>query len=97
MSGAHVPDAPLVLARMRAAFRSCYNRSLDDDPKNQGELRLVLQVGPDGAVRSVDGSPSRSLSAPLVNCVKTRVRHGRFSVAAGRQATVTVSVRFELD
>ena len=97
MSGAHVHDASLVVARMRAAFRSCYNRSLHDDPKNQGELRLVLRVRPDGGVHSVDAAPRGSLSAPLVTCVRARARHGRFNVSGGRDATVTVPLSFELD
>jgi len=97
VSGAHVSDAALVLARMRAGFRSCYTRSLDDDPKGHGELRVVLRVRPDGGVQSVDGAPSGSLSAPLVNCVKARVRVGQFHVMGGGNATVTVLIRFGLD
>lgn len=96
VSGASVADAGLGVARMRAGFKSCYHRSLYDDSAQQGELRLALQLGPDGAVRGVEAAASGRLSGPLISCVKARARHGRFELTDGDSATVTAPVTFAL-
>lgn len=94
VSGAVVSNAARVVAGMRAGFRQCYNRSLQQNPKSQGQVRLTLEVQPDGAVQSVTSAPTGTLSEGSVACVTRRARVGQFAVTDGASATVSTTVTF---
>jgi len=94
VSGAAVPTAPRVVAAMRAGFRGCYQRSLQQNPKSQGQIRLTIEVQPDGAVHSVTSAPSGILSEGAVACVTARARVGQFTATDGGNATVVATVSF---
>src|SRR4029453_1679392 len=40
VSGGTISDASRVVAGMRAGFRACYNRALQENPDAQGSIRL---------------------------------------------------------
>ena len=94
VSGAVVSNAARVVAGMRAGFRGCYHRSLQRDPKSQGQIRLTIEVRPDGAVQSVTSAPTGTLSEGSVACVTARARVGQFSATDGGSASVTATVTF---
>ena len=94
VSGAAVSNAARVVAGMRAGFRQCYNRSLQQNPKSQGHIRLTIEVHPDGAVQSVTSMPMGILSEGSVACVTARARAAQFSVTDGGSATVFATVTF---
>lgn len=94
VSGAAVPTAARVVAAMRAGFRGCYQRSLQQNPKSQGQIRLTIEVQPDGAVQSVTSAPSGILLEAAVACVTARARVGQFTATDGGNATVVATVTF---
>jgi len=93
-SGAAVSDAALAVARMRAGFRHCYNRSLVHDPEAGGGLHLTLTINADGGVHDVDAAPSGRLPEAVVHCVRARARAAWFAMAAGGTARVSVPLTF---
>ena len=48
MAAGTVSGAAGVVARMRAGFRRCYQRGLDQNPDISGSIRLTIMVGPGG-------------------------------------------------
>ncbi len=94
VAGGRVGNASSVVARMRAGFRSCYNRGLAKNPDASGRISLKIRVGPGGEVTGVAASSSGNLPASVVSCVKGRARAGRFSPPEGGSAVVSVPVTF---
>ena len=90
-----VGNASQVVAGMRPAFRSCYQRyGLAENPDAAGSIRLTLRVGAGGEVAGVSASATGSLPAAVVSCVETRARAGQFNVPEGGSAVVVVPVTF---
>jgi hypothetical protein len=93
VSGGSIANAARVMAGMRAAFRACHQRSLNDDPSAAGSARLQLKVAATGSVSAVTFSPSGNLPASLGACISARARGGVFDPPAGG-ATVSVPLSF---
>jgi hypothetical protein len=93
-SGGTVSNAARVVAGMRAGFRACYNRGLQENPDAQGSIRLTIRVGPGGEVQGVGASPSGNLPASVVACVQSRASAAQFAPPEGGSAVVVVPVTF---
>jgi hypothetical protein len=91
---ARVPGADAVIAGMRAGFRRCYQRALDQYPDAKGSLRLTLRVAPNGEVAGVGVAASGNLPGSLSSCVSERANAARFAAPEGGAAVVIVPVSF---
>jgi hypothetical protein len=94
VSGGTISDASRVVAGMRAGFRACYQRGLNENPDAQGNIRLTIRVGPGGEVQSVNAAPSGSLPGSVVACVQARASAAQFTPPEGGSAVVVVPVTF---
>jgi hypothetical protein len=94
VSGGTVSNAARVVAGMRAGFRACYQRGLNENPDAQGNIRLTIQVGPGGEVRSVTATPSGTLPQSVVACVQARAKAAQFDPPEGGSAAIQVPVTF---
>jgi hypothetical protein len=94
VSGGTVSNAARVVAGMRAGFRACYNRGLQENPDAQGSIRLTIRVGAGGEVQGVSASPSGNLPASVVGCVQSRASAAQFAPPEGGSAVVVVPVTF---
>jgi hypothetical protein len=93
-AGGTVSNAARVVAGMRAAFRACYQRGLDENPDAGGSIKLTIRVGPGGEVAGVSASPSGTLSATIVSCVQARAQKALFDPPEGGSAVISVPVTF---
>ncbi len=87
-----VNDARSVVSRMRATFRRCYQRGLNQNPGMSGSVRVTARIGPGGEVQSVTAAPSGSISGAVANCIANRVRSAQFSPPEGGAATIVIPV-----
>jgi hypothetical protein len=94
VSGGTVSNAARVVAGMRAGFRACYQRGLNENPDAQGNIRLTIQVGPGGEVRGVTAVPSGTLPQSVVSCVQARAKAAQFDPPEGGAAAIQVPVTF---
>jgi hypothetical protein len=94
VSAGSVDNASRIVAGMRAGFRRCFQRALEQNPDIGGSIRLTLTVGPGGEVSGVSASQSGNLPSTVVSCVKSRARAAQFSPPAGGSAVVEVPVTF---
>ncbi len=94
LAAGSVSGAAGVVARMRAGFRRCYQRGLDQNPDISGSIRLTIQVGPGGGVSSVSGGSTGSIPSSVVSCVKARARAARFNPPDGGSAVINVPISF---
>ena len=65
-------NAAPVVAAMAAGFRNCYSQALAQHPGAEGKVLLSINIGPSGAVQSVNAVPSGSLPESVVDCTKSR-------------------------
>ncbi len=82
-------DAERVVTGMRAGFRACYQRELMQRAEAQGKVHLVIQVSPDGSVRSVTVTPAAGLRQ-TIPCLRARAAAAEFTTTGG--ATVEADV-----
>lgn len=94
VSGGSVSNAARVVAGMRAAFRACYQRGLNENPDAQGNIRLTIRVGPGGEVTNVTATPSGNLPPSVVSCVQARAKAAQFDAPEGGSAAIVVPVTF---
>lgn len=94
MLAGNVSGAAAVVAAMRAGFRRCYQRGLEQNPDISGRIDLTIQVGPAGNVSSVSGGPSGNIPGSVVDCVKARARAAQFSPPDGGSAAINVPISF---
>lgn len=94
VSGGSVSNAARVVAGMRAGFRACYQRGLNENPDAQGNIRLTIRVGPGGEVTGVTATPTGSLPASVVSCVQSRAKAAQFDAPEGGSAAIVVPVTF---
>jgi hypothetical protein len=80
------------IARLRPAFRRCYEGGLSEDPWMVGSATVVARVGPGGKLVWASIDDNRGLSAGVAQCMLDVVRHASFP--GGPEATVHVPVRF---
>ncbi len=94
MAVGSVSNAASVVAAMRAGFRRCYQRGLEQNPDISGSIRLTISVGPGGEVKSVSGGPSGNIPSSVVACVKGRARAAQFAPPDGGSAVINVPISF---
>jgi len=94
VAGGNISNAAKVVAAMRAAFRQCYQKGLDQNPDAQGSIRMSIKVGPGGEVSNVSATPSGNLPPGVVECVTARARRAQFDPPEGGSAVVQVPVTF---
>ncbi len=93
VAGGNIANAARVVAGMRAGFRNCYNKGLQENPDSQGSIRLSIKVGAGGEVGGVTATPSG-------NCLQrrgvraARARSAQFDPPDGGSAVVQVPVTF---
>lgn len=89
-----VPNAPQVIAGMRAGFRMCYGRALAEDPKVAGSIRVTAKIGPGGEVLSATHA-GHKLPQQMVSCVLARVESALFSPPPGGGAVIIIPISFQ--
>jgi hypothetical protein len=94
VSGGSVSNAARVVAGMRAGFRACYQRGLNENPDAQGSIHLTIRVGAGGEVTAVSATPSGNLPASVVSCVQARAKAAQFDPPEGGAAAIQVPVTF---
>jgi outer membrane biosynthesis protein TonB len=94
VAGGSISNAAKVVAAMRAAFRACYQKGLDQNPDAQGNIKMSIKVGPGGEVTNVSATPSGNLPPMVVDCVTARARRAQFDPPEGGSAVVQVPVTF---
>jgi hypothetical protein len=94
VAGGNISNAAKVVAAMRAAFRQCYQKGLDQNPDAQGSIKMSIKVGPGGEVTNVSATPSGNLPPGVVDCVTARARRAQFEPPEGGSAVVQVPVTF---
>lgn len=94
VAGGKVSNASRVVARMRAGFRACYNRGLQNNPDIEGKIMLKIQIGPTGQVLKVTAKKKGNIPAAVLGCLKARAKAARFGAPDGGMAVVKVPVTF---
>jgi hypothetical protein len=94
VQGGTVSNASRVVAGMRAGFRACYQRGLNENPDSSGSIRLTIRVGAGGEVAGVTATPTGSLPASVVSCVQARAQAAQFDAPEGGSAVIQVPVTF---
>jgi hypothetical protein len=92
VAGGTISNASRAVAAMRAGFRHCYNRGLQENPDAGGSIKLSITVGPSGEVTGVTAVPSGNLPSSVINCVQARARAAAFDPPEGGSAVVVVPV-----
>lgn len=92
-----IANAARVVAGLRAGFRACHQRSLNENPEVSGAGRLSIIVGSGGQVSSASFAPSGNLPANLATCVTQRARTAQFEPPRGGSvATLSVPLQFQI-
>ncbi len=76
-------DAAQTVARLRPAFRSCYNKGLQADPTMEGRIVLTARFDASGDVTSVTKKGGSGLSTDVEQCMIRRLRNASFSPSPG--------------
>jgi hypothetical protein len=92
-----IASAARVVAGMRAGFRACYNRGLQEDPDARGVVDMVLQIGEQGEVSGAQAKPKGRLSGTVVSCVQARASAAQFDPPEGKRATLKFKLTFVPD
>ena len=68
----------------RDAFRACYNHGLIYDPTQDGHVAIVLRIGGDGRVASVESWGACEIVEPAIECMRDAAKKLRFCAACRR-------------
>jgi len=94
-SSAPIANAEAVVRRgLFPRARACYNRSLQQDPSQQGKVVVSIRVGPSGEVASATAAQCNGLSASMCACVAAAARNLMFEPPSGGTVTLTVPMNF---
>ena len=97
VAGGTLPNAARTVARMRGAFRACYNQGLAVNPDMAGTVTVTARIGPNGEVVMATASAGGTMSRAVADCIAARVRGAQFDPPEGGSgATIVIPVRFEL-
>ena len=83
-----------VVAGLRPAFKSCYQRGLAKDPSLAGSTTIVTKVEPDGRVGASSPRGTAGLGDEVTACLAGVVGGARFDPSPAG-ATLEIPVRFE--
>jgi hypothetical protein len=78
----------------RDAFRACYNHGLVYDPTQDGHVAIVLRIGRDGRVASVESWGACEIASQSIECMRDAAKKLRFRPPAGGLDTVTIPAVF---
>ncbi len=95
-TGGTTANAARVVAGMRAGFRACHQRALNEDPEAAGSIRLSLRVGSAGQVEAASAAPAGRFPRSLVECVTARARAAQFEPPTGGPAILQVPITFTI-
>lgn len=82
------------IADTRDAFRACYNHGLIYDPTQDGHVAIVLRVGRDGRVASVESWGACEIASQSIECMRDAAKKLRFHPPASGSDTVTIPAVF---
>lgn len=82
------------IADTRDSFRACYNHGLVYDPTQDGHVAIVLRVGRDGRVASVESWGACEIATQSIECMRDAAKKLRFRPPAGGSDTVTIPAVF---
>ena len=85
-----LPNAPSVVAGLRAGFRACYNAGLNQDPTLSGRVTIIAKVLPTGEVDTAAPAGNSGLSDPVVKCLIRKMRNAQFDPPGPEGSTVQV-------
>ncbi len=89
-----IPDAERVIARLRPAFRACYNRGLATDPSMSGNFVMSLKVSASGDVTDATKASGTGLSSEVEQCILRRAKGASFTPPGGSGSTLQVPITF---
>jgi hypothetical protein len=97
-----IPDATMhgstptekAIADTRDSFRACYNHGLIYDPTQDGHVAIVLRVGRDGRVASVESWGACEIASQSIECMRDAAKKLRFRPPVGGSDTVTIPAVF---
>jgi hypothetical protein len=94
VTGGLVTDISPTVGRMRAGFRACYARWLDEeeDPPEASAISLRVFVMPSGSVRTVAVEANSGLSPSAVDCFVHRAEVATFPPPVGGAAEVVLPI-----
>jgi TonB family protein len=79
--------AKVVRARLRS-IQDCYEKELKRDPTLAGKIEIEFTIGAGGEVEDARVSSNKMGSAPVGDCIVSRVRRWRFPQPDGGRVTV---------
>ena len=82
------------IADTRESFRTCYNHGLVYDPTQDGHVAIVLRIGSDGRVASVESWGACEIVSQTIDCMRVAAKKLRFVPPAGGSDTVTIPAVF---
>jgi hypothetical protein len=86
--------ADQVVAGLRPAFRTCYQRGLSVDAEMSGRTVLVAQLASDGTVVRAWAVETYGLSAPVVECMTGVVQGARFPAPSDPDHEIRIPLTF---
>lgn len=90
-------NIPQTIARLRSAFRACYNRGLAIDPALAGSVNLTIKLAHDGSVASVAKTGGAGLTSDVETCIQDTIRKTHFEPPDPQQmsSTINLPLRFQ--
>jgi hypothetical protein len=82
------------IADTRDSFRTCYNHGLVYDPTQDGHVAIVLRIGGDGRVSSVESWGACEIVTQTIDCMRVAAKKLRFWPPASGSETVTIPAVF---
>jgi hypothetical protein len=82
------------IADTRDSFRACYNHGLAYDPTQDGHVAIVLRVGRNGRVASVESWGACEIASQSIECMRDAAKKLRFRPPASGSDTVTIPAVF---
>jgi hypothetical protein len=82
------------IADTRDSFRTCYNHGLVYDPTQDGHVAIVLRIGGDGRVASVESWGACEIVTQTIDCMRVAAKKLRFWPPSSGSETVTIPAVF---
>lgn len=90
-----VANAARVVAGMRAGFRRCFVRALEQDGSLQGGgVKITIEVDATGAVTRATATSTGNMPATALRCMEARARAAAFDPPTSGKALITVPLTF---
>jgi TonB family protein len=90
-----IPDASeTVRLQIVPGARRCYQRGLEYDPAQAGDITVAVQVDPNGAVQSATTSSSHGVQQVVLRCVLQVIRRAKFTAPGPAGSTIRIPLQF---